>query len=441
MNLSLRIIAALAIVSLQGKAQCLISGLSSSYCVNSAPATLTTAIAGGTLTGPGIVNGNFNPALAGVGGHTLQYSYCSKSYSVTSVPYVNLSNGTDVIAQLGDNEVSPAVPIGFNFKFFCDTFSHVYISSNGFISFSPNQPDGCCQGKALPSVSAPKNIIALYWSDLDPSFGGTIRHSLLGAAPNRTFMVNYNCIFHHNNGNGGDPVTGTILLFETTNIIEINLAIKPSPSVQVNATTGMQDYSGNLAYTIPGKNGTSGWSATHEVYRFTPGPSCEATATTTVAAVPNVFISWGSLYICRGEKTMLFANGANTYSWSNTSTNTFVTVQPTVATVYSVTGTSMAGCTSTSSVMVKVSGCTGLDETTDNSIGFEIFPNPSQGFLNIRSASDGQLSLYNALGTCVKQIELKSGSTTQIDLTGLAAGMYFLRDINGNKRSSIVLTD
>lgn len=437
---NLKLITAFLALCLSGKSQCLISGLSSSYCVNSPASTLTTAAAGGSLTGPGVSGNVFNPASAGVGSHTLHYNYCSKSYSMESIPYVNLSNGTYVIPQLPDNGVSAALPIGFTFKFFCDTFSNVYISSNGFISFSPNQPDGCCQGLSLPTstTAAPKNIIALCWSDLNPSFGGTIRHQLFGTAPNRIFMVNYNCIFHHNNGNGGDPVTGFILLYETSNIIEINLGIKAAPTVTINETTGIQDATGTIAFSVPGKNGTSNWSSSFQAYRFTPGPSCEVTATTNVVNTPTVTLAWGKYTMCRGDKNILSSYGANSYTWSTNATGNFISITPTTTTIYSVTGTGANGCTSSSSVQIKVSECTSLIEY-ESGERMEVFPNPGNGIINIKTSRDQKALIYSSLGEFIKEVELFSGSVNRIDLSALPAGTYFLLDPNSNKKYPLVL--
>lgn len=435
----LKLITAFFFFCFSVKSQCLISGLSNSYCLNSPAVTLTTAIPGGVLTGPGVSGNIFNAASAGVGTHTLDYKFCSKSYSIESIPYVNLSNGQYVIPQLGDNEVSAAIPIGFTFKFFCDTFSNVYISSNGFITFSPNQPDGCCQGLSLPAaMPAPQNIIALCWTDLDPSFGGTIRHELFGSAPNRIFMVNYNCIFHHNNGNGGDPVTGFILLYETSNIIELNLGVKPIPTIPVNATAGIQDASGTLGLALQGKNAAANWNSSYQAYRFTPGPSCEATATTNVVNIPTVTISWGKLTMCKGDKNTLLASGANNYTWSTNANSNFISITPTTTTIYSVTGTSAFGCSSTSSVQIKVAECTSVSENNiDN--GMEIFPNPGSGIISIKSSVDQKLIIYNYIGEFVKEIDLSGEIVNKIDLSFLPPGNYVFLNPNTNKRSSIVL--
>jgi hypothetical protein len=75
------------------------------------------------------------------------------------------------------------------------------------------------RGQALPSTATPNNLIALYWVDLNTGGGGTITYGVTGTAPNRTLVVSYNGVAHYSGS--GQPVTGQILLHETSNEVEI----------------------------------------------------------------------------------------------------------------------------------------------------------------------------------------------------------------------------
>lgn len=81
---------------------------------------------------------------------------------------------------------------------------------------------------------------------------------------------------------------------------------------------------------------------------------CSATAQVSVNInpLPTVTIA-GNTTICAGNSTTLTASGADTYSWS-TGDNT-ATVNINAFGVYTVTGTSSAGCSSTANVTVLVS--------------------------------------------------------------------------------------
>ena len=68
------------------------SGLSGPYCTTDPSVTLTGSPSGGTFSGPGMVGNIFNPAIAGVGTHSISYTYtiglCSSiaTLSVTVLP-------------------------------------------------------------------------------------------------------------------------------------------------------------------------------------------------------------------------------------------------------------------------------------------------------------------------------------------------------------------
>lgn len=57
------------------------------------------------------------------------------------------------------------IPLGFAFPFYSGTYEDVYICSNGFLSFTANNSEWSNQG--LPSISAPRTILAPWWDNLN----------------------------------------------------------------------------------------------------------------------------------------------------------------------------------------------------------------------------------------------------------------------------------
>ena len=72
------------ILSLQTFAQCNINGLQSDYCVGDDPVILSGNLPGGIFSGPGVSNSVFDPAIAGVGTHQIQYINTS-SYVISQM--------------------------------------------------------------------------------------------------------------------------------------------------------------------------------------------------------------------------------------------------------------------------------------------------------------------------------------------------------------------
>ncbi|MCW5521211.1 M36 family metallopeptidase, partial [Aureitalea sp. L0-47] len=271
---------------------------------------------GGTYSGPGVTDdGNgttytFDPSAAGVGTATVTYTVndsCSgglanldETIQVTdglpelvcqdvSVTLDGAGNGTvnwqDVVANkipggythalvggnsletmtgsdigLGDDAITTAIPIGFDFNFYGNTYSNVYICSNGFISFSANAGMSAAQSRTpqtVPDPTLPNNLVALFWGDLDPSAGGTIKYQTFGSAPNRKFVVEYLNVRFWNQTN---TVSGQVHLYESSNLVEVHLGNVAFGDQ--NKTMGIENSDGTDGLTNAATN-NSGWSSTN----------------------------------------------------------------------------------------------------------------------------------------------------------------------------------
>jgi hypothetical protein len=218
-------------------------------------------------------------------------------YTSAPIPFAPVTPGGTALA-LSDDQVSAAIPMGFNFTFFCNTYSQVHVSSNGFLTFNAASGSGCCGGQVLPNAADPNDVIAPCWDDLYPPGAGQILHQTLGVAPNRRFVVSYVGIPYCC---GTTPeVTTQVILYETTNVIEIH-------SLSINNTSpgtmGIENSTGTIAYTATGRNSTT-WSAANDGWRFTPVPPTPFT------------VSWQAPLgntIATGTSTSVSPTGTTTY--------------------------------------------------------------------------------------------------------------------------------
>jgi N-acetylneuraminic acid mutarotase len=158
-------------------------------------------------------------------------------------------------------------PIGFSFRFFDNTYTTFSLSGNGFIQFGPNPSHGCCDGRQIPSADGINNLIAAAWTDLDERTGGML-WGTLGTAPNRLLVVQYSdvpwcCDM------GVNRVTTQIVLYETSNVIEIHTANQPAGHIY---TQGIEDAIGTRASFLPGRV-ASDYGLTNDAVRFTTPPS------------------------------------------------------------------------------------------------------------------------------------------------------------------------
>jgi hypothetical protein len=107
------------------------------------------------------------------------------------------------------------------------------------------------------------------------------------------------------------------------------------------------------------------------------------------------------------------------YSWSNGETTEDLSAVG--SGIYTVTVTDANGCEVSMQFEVKTSA--GIIDLS--AIGFSVYPNPSEGILNVRGDGDYQLSVYDTSGRMILQ-QIENGNAT-IDLTYVESGMYLLR--------------
>jgi gliding motility-associated-like protein len=87
-----------------------------------------------------------------------------------------------------------------------------------------------------------------------------------------------------------------------------------------------------------------------------------------VNPIPNVFAG-NDIVVCEGESVTLTASGANVYTWNNGVVNGSPFVPAIGTTVYSVTGTTNAGCIDTDDVSVTVNPNPVVSFIPDNTLG------------------------------------------------------------------------
>jgi len=331
------------------------------------------------------------------------------TYTVSSIPYAPpyaYNTGTPILVNI-DDTWSSAITLPFTFCFYGTPYTQIIAGSNGNVSFAIADAGTFCEWSYSASCPSPDlipagNIFGPY-HDIDPSVAGQMYYAILGSYPCRTYVVSWNQIAMFSSECNSLLATHQIVLYESTNVIEVYIQNKPLCTGWNGgrAIVGIQNPDGTLGITAPGRN-TSQWTASNEAWRFTPAGSpnytltwwqgatqigtgatvnvCPSSATTYTAQVvydccvgndvtvtDNVTVSLASggvslspanPAICGNGSVTLTAAGSDTYTWSpaaglNQTTGSTVTASPTTTTTYSVTGIS-PGCTSTNEITVTV---------------------------------------------------------------------------------------
>ena len=103
------------------------------------------------------------PPPAGTGDKFFGYTLAYPIYN-----WIDATGGTLLFSDT-DNDVSAAIPLGFNFKFYENTYSSVYIGANGLIGFNSSLSTSHPAAFNYPiplDYEFPQNIIAPFWDNL-----------------------------------------------------------------------------------------------------------------------------------------------------------------------------------------------------------------------------------------------------------------------------------
>ncbi len=314
------------------------------------------------------------------------------SYSVSAVTYAPFSYTTGTTATFAgagwssgtDDSYGDIVNLPFNFCFFGTSYNKIVIGTNGNICFNAvalaNAYDPYSISGPLPgsNCTATENAIMGVWNDTYVG-GGNIKYATYGTAPCRQFVISWNAVdlFLPGTYCDGNTTTSQIVLYESSNFIDINIG-RRAPCAAWNSgysVCGIENNAGSVFYCPPGENGTT-YSATNLSWRFTPTGATSG---------------W-------------------TYNWvapggASAGTGATVVVCPTVNTVYTVTGTSVA--------------CTGVTVSTTASVTVTSAASPITGTPSMCIGATTSLSDPTAGGTWSST----PASVATVSPTGVVSGL------------------
>lgn len=226
----------------------------------------------------------------------------------------------------------------------------------------------------------------------------------------------------------------------------VTVSVNANPTVGANTTTTSVCAGNNITLTGSGAttyvwtggatNATPFAPSASTVYTVTgTSNGCSGTATVgiTVNTNPVVTASSTSYTVCAGNNITLTGAGATTYAWTGGITDG-VAFTPAASTVYTVTGSNSTGCTSTATVGIMVSPCTGIEAITAGTYELTIYPNPNNGDFTIAvSGLTEKLSveIFNGIGQLVYKEAVVSEK--QAISTNLADGVYLIKLMDSNK--------
>ena len=176
------------------------------------------------------------PVAAGAGGpDAAGYRYIDSDHpggpEFTWEDLTQSGRGSPIDSLTTDDQISEAIPLGFPFQFYGQTYTAVRVSTNGFLTFLGN--DAPYANRSLPGFTAPAALIAPFWDDLD--FDHASRAVFARDAD--TFTVQYTGVVPYSGGGIGSS-TFQVSLDRSGEIVFRYLSMTAGTN---SATVGIQD--------------------------------------------------------------------------------------------------------------------------------------------------------------------------------------------------------
>ncbi|MFZ7107506.1 MAG: beta strand repeat-containing protein, partial [Bacteroidota bacterium] len=239
------------------------------------------------------------------------------TYNVTSATYGLQSTAGFSNGPTGDDAFGGPYAIPFSFNYFGNLYNDLYIGTNGYITFGSGSGDRFVQ--TFPSATAPNNIVAIGYCDLNVTTAGMVTYGTVGVAPNRIFVIDFNGVPPFS---GTGTLSGQIQLFENGNKVEIHVT---SASLTNVKTLGIENSTGTSGASPTGFNNAAWTVTTPEAWSFVAAArQCNNTGIT---------FSWS-------PATALTATNLDTAEVSGLNTTT----------QYTVTAMNASGCAATDTV-------------------------------------------------------------------------------------------
>ena len=368
-------------------------------CNTAAAFTLTPATPGGTWSGPGITNpatGLFDPAVAGIGTHTIVYTLPCGSDSTTievdscvtlavcqntngtltvsggTAPYTWQSQTTtqDCSACLVGCIIPPGCAVTIttwtNFATGTNaappgTWPIRVVDANGNITVI-NSISGLpfCSNCPVNVTASPASICSGQSSTLTAT-GATSYSWQPGGMTGASITVSPTTTTTYTvTGNSGGCTASASVTITVGPSLTVTASASPA-SICTGDCSNLTATGGTTYTWMPGS--LSGATAsvcpasttTYTVTASNAGCTGTATVTVQVSAAPALIVSASPAQVCAGQCSNLTASGASTYTWMPGSlSGGTVNVCPTTTTTYTVTGANGPSCTATAGVTVTV---------------------------------------------------------------------------------------
>lgn len=152
--------------------------------------------------------------------------------------WTDISGTGTLITGFTDDNVLGPYNIGFSFPFYENTYSQVYVSSNGYLVFG--NTGSAYTNQNIPNSSSPNNLLAWFWNDL--TGGGSVRYQNMGDR----WIIQFN---NYPDLSGTGTITAQVHLFPNGHIRIYYNNITSGMNI-TSSTVGIENSDGTIATNI-----------------------------------------------------------------------------------------------------------------------------------------------------------------------------------------------
>ena len=152
------------------------------------------------------------------------------------------TSGTDIIADLEDDNYIGPFSIGFDFPFYGAAYDQIYVGSNGVLGFAADGIDARTS-RPIPTTTIPNAILAWFWDDLDPEDADNPGAHVYYQAFADHFVISF-VDYPEYRADAGDVITAQIILRADGSIKYQYQSIAPGVDILGN-TVGIEDHYGS----------------------------------------------------------------------------------------------------------------------------------------------------------------------------------------------------
>jgi Secretion system C-terminal sorting domain/Carboxypeptidase regulatory-like domain len=159
------------------------------------------------------------------------------------------ATGTNVAAELSDDDHSGPYPMGFTFNFYGTSYTDFYIQSNGVISFFDQYVS--LGNSSMPSASYGA-MIGWFWDDLDPNMGQngeSVFYETVMIDNQQALVVEFYEYDEYPDDPANYDITAEVILFSDGSILMQYAEIMPIMDI-AGCTIGIQDDTGTIGLEV-----------------------------------------------------------------------------------------------------------------------------------------------------------------------------------------------